>query len=197
MPSKINTEFIAHNNNDHTLVNNTIIIPFFQFMLSDWIFPIVDILKKSPVSTAAESGKKVTAAIILICIVGKLLETKHLQPRHIPVPYAASMLQMLCLSPDLENKKCIDYEYVRSVIPNHYVKDVTEAISGLGNYLITAAADIEHVEWFYCLPILHFLNNCTKPFETLDLHVPVDTFVFNDRYLKLGTFCNKVAEKEG
>ena len=167
---------------------------FFQHMLRDWIFPIVDTVKNCPVSTAEESGKKVMTAIILICIVEKLFETKKLYPRDIPVPYAASMLQMLCLSPDLENKKCIDYEYVRSVIPNHYVKDVTEAISGLGNYLITAAADIEHVEWFYCLPILHFLNNCTKPFDTLDL--PVEQLEFKDPYLKLGTVCNKVAEKE-
>ena len=165
-------------------------------MLTGWIFPIVDTAKNCTVSTAEDSGKKVMTAIIIICIVGKLLETKHLQPRHIPVPYAASMLQMLCLSPDLENKKCIDYEFVRSVIPNHYVKYVTEAISELGNYyLIAAAADIEHVEWFYCLPILHFLKNDTKPFDTLDL--PVEKLVFTDHYLKLGAFYNKVAEKEG
>ena len=163
-------------------------------MLKDWIFPIVDIVKNSPVSTAEESGKKVMTAIIIICIVGKLLETKQVHPRVIPVPYAASMLQMLCLSPDLENKKCLDYEFVRSVIPNHYVKYVTEAISELGNYLISVA-DIEHVEWFYCLPILHFLNNYTKPFDVLDL--PVEKLVFSDLFLKLEIFCNTVAEKEG
>ena len=163
-------------------------------MLKGWIFPIVDIVKNSPVSTAEESGKKVMTAVIIICIIKRLLETKQVFLRDIPVPYAASMLQMLCLSPDLENKKCLDYEFVRSVIPNHYVKYVTEAISELGNYLI-AAADIEHVEWFYCLPILHFLNNCTKPFDALDL--PVEELVFIDPHLKLGIFYNKVAEKDG
>ena len=173
-----------------------LITSFFQFMLKSWIFPIVDIVKNSPVSTAEESGKKVMAAIIIICIVGKLLETKQICFNDIPVPYAASMLQMLCLRPDLENKKCLDYVFVRSVIPNHYVKDVTAAISKLGNSLI-AVADIEHVEWFYCLPILHFLNNRTKPFDALDLHVPVESFEFLDPLLKLGAFCNKVAEKEG
>ena len=162
-------------------------------MLKGWIFPIVDIVKNSPDSTAEENGKKVMTAIIIICIVGKLLETKQLHLRDIPVPYAASMLQMLCLRPDLENKKCLDYEFVRSVIPYHYVKDVIDAISELGNYLI-AAADIEHAEWLYCLPILHFLNNSTNPFDTLDL--PVMKLVFTGCYLKLGTFCNKVAEKE-
>ena len=161
-----------------------------QFMLKSWILPIVDIVKNA----AEESGKKVMTAIIIICMIGKLLETKQLFLRDIPVPYVASMLQMLCLRPDLDNKKCLDYEFVRSVIPYHYVKHVTEAISELGNYLI-AAADIEHVEWFYCLPILHFLNNCTQPFDTLDL--PVEKLEFIDPYLKLGTFCNKVAEKEG
>ena len=165
-------------------------------MLTGWIFPIVDAVNNNAVSTAEDSGKKVMTAIIIICIVSKLLETKQLQPRHIPVPYAASMLQMLCLSPDLENKKCIDYEFVRSVIPKHYVKDVTDAISELGNnYLNATAANIEHVEWFYCLPILHFLMNDTKPFETLDL--PVEKLVFTNRYLKLGAVYNKVAEKEG
>ena len=167
---------------------------FFQFTLKGWIFQIVDIVKDSPVSTAEESGKKLMSAIIIICIIGKLLETNHIRVRDIPIPYAASILQMLCLRPDLENKKCLDYDIVHSVIPNHYVKDVTDAISELGDYLI-AAADIEHVEWFYCLPILHFLNNSTNPFDTIDL--PVMKLVFTDRYLKLGTFCNKVAEKEG
>ena len=163
-------------------------------MLTGWIFPIIDTVKNFPVSTPEENGKIVMTAIILICIVGKLLGTKQLQPHDIPVPYAASMLQMLCLSPDLVNKKCLDYEFVRSVIPNHYVKDVTHAISELGNYLITTG-NIEHVEWFYCLPILHFLNNNTKPFDTLDL--PFEKLVFTDTYLKLETFFYKVAEKEG
>ena len=158
-------------------------------MLKGWIYPILDIVKNTE-----ESGKKVMAAIIIICIVCKLLEMKQLHLRDIPVPYAAIMLQMLCLRPDLENKKCLDYDFVRSVIPYHYVKEVTNAISELGNYLI-AAADVEHAEWLYCLPVLHFLNDCTKPFGTLDL--PITELMFTDPYLKLGAFYSKIAAKNG
>ena len=167
-----------------------------QFMLKDWLFPIVDIVKDHPVNTAEESGKKVMAGIIIICIIGKLLGTKLLTLNDIPLHYAASMLQTLCLHPDLENKKCLDYEFVRSVIPDHYVKDCTSAISELGDYLMVNA-NIESAEWLYCLPILHFLNNDAKPFDTLDLHVPVEKLVFTDNYLKLGKISKYVADKEG
>eukprot|EP00731_Ephydatia_muelleri_P024237 Em0016g508a len=140
-----------------------------KFMLKGWIYPILDIVKNTE-----ESGKKVMAAIIIICIVCKLLEMKQLHLRDIPVPYAAIMLQMLCLRPDLENKKCLDYDFVRSVIPYHYVKEVTNAISEL---------------------VLHFLNDCTKPFGTLDL--PITELMFTDPYLKLGAFYSKIAAKNG
>ena len=164
-------------------------------MLKEWLFPIVDIVRDHPVNTAEESGKKVMTVIIIICIIGKLLETKLLTLSDIPLPYAASMLQTLCLHPDLEYKKCIDYEFVRSVIPGHYVKDCTSAISKLCDYLM-ANADIESAEWLYCLPILHFLNNDVKPFDKLDLP-PVEKLVFTDRHIKLGSISKRVAEKEG
>ena len=163
-------------------------------MLKDWVFPIVDIVKDHPVDTAEGNGKKVMVGIIIICIIGKLLETKLLSTDNIPLSYAASMLQTLCLNPDLVHKKCLDYEFVRRFIPDHYVKDVTSAISELGNYLMVKA-DIEHAEWLYCLPILHFLNNHIKPFDTLDF--PVDNIDFPDPCLKLGRISDKVAAKEG
>ena len=156
----------------------------------------MDIVKDHPVNTAEESGKKVIAGIIIICIIGKLLEIKLLTLSDIPLPYAANMLQTLCLHPDLENKKCLDYEFVRTVIPDHYVKDCTSAISKLGDYLMVNA-DIESAEWLYCLPILHFLNNDVKPSDALDLHVPVEKLVFPDRHLKLGSISKRFADKEG
>ena len=169
---------------------------YFQFMLNNWLFPIVDIVKSHPVNAAEENGKKVMSGIIIICIIGKLLDTNVLTLNDIPLHYAASLLQTLCLHPDLENKKCLDYEFVRSVIPNHYVKDCSSAISKLGDYLMVKA-DIEHAEWLYCLPILHFLNNDVKPFDALDLNVPVETLTFPDRHLKLGSIAKRVADKQG
>ena len=168
---------------------------YMQFLLKDWMLPIVDIVSSYPVNTAEESGKKVMVGIIIICFIGRLFEAKLLVLHEIPISYAARLLQTLCLHPDMENKKCLDYEFVRNLIPNNYLKECTTAISVLGNYLIVNA-DIESAEWLYCLPVLHFLNNDVRPFDVQG-DVPFDKIKFPDPHLKLGTICKTISEKEG
>ena len=164
-------------------------------MLSDWIHPVLRILKQARIVTAEDNGHKVAVGITLACVVNGMAQI--VKPKLIVSPEILSdLMEMLKLMPDEETKKCLDYDFVVDILPSTFQNQAADAICALANQLIQTK-DIEQAEWLYCFPLVHFLKQHSKPFESLEL--PIKTLMKFDKNkcFKVEPICERIASKQG
>ena len=161
-------------------------------MLSDWIIPVLHKLKDS---TAEENGHKVAVGITLACVVNEMAQLVREKLAICAPELLSDLLEILKLMPDEENKKCLDYDFVVDILPSTFKNEAAEAICALANQLIQTK-DIDQAEWLYCLPLVHFLKQHSKPFASPE--VPIEKLVFDEnRCFKIGPICERIASKQG
>ena len=136
--------------------------------MKEWLYSIVLALKGKQCATPEEYGKRIAAVSSIICCFDMLIP-RPLYIQSIKFDYIADMMSMLTLQPDSENKKCIDYEYMRSLIPQKMEKKVADAISQLCRQLLHTRI-LQNPEWLYAIPLIHFLRGDCKPFQEPELN---------------------------
>ena len=164
-------------------------------MLNDWIIPVLRKLKHTDISTAEENGHKVAVGITLACVVNEMAQLVRGKLTICSPELLSDVLETLKLMPDEETKKCLDYDFVVDILPSTFKNEAAEAICALANQLIQTK-DIDQAEWLYCLPLVHFLKQRSKPFASPD--VPIEKLNFDENWcFNAGPICERIASKQG
>eukprot|EP00731_Ephydatia_muelleri_P016205 Em0009g629a len=164
-------------------------------MLNDWIIPVLRKLKHTDISTAEENGHKVAVGITLACVVNEMAQLVRGKLTICSPELLSDVLETLKLMPDEETKKCLDYDFVVDILPSTFKNEAAEAICALANQLIQTK-DIDQAEWLYCLPLVHFLKQRSKPFASPE--VPIEKLNFDENWcFNVGPICERIASKQG
>ncbi len=110
-------------------------------------------VQNNPIS----NGKRMASAVTIMCC----LKNTNV---NLDLNCTSALFEMLRLMPDIESKKCIDWDYLNELIPNEFKSIVLESIQVLANNLIQKT-HLSHPEWLYAMPILHFLCGASLPFQ--------------------------------
>ncbi|XP_077980162.1 E3 ubiquitin-protein ligase rnf213-alpha-like [Glandiceps talaboti] len=106
------------------------------------------------------------------------------------------LFQALIIQPDMDKKKCVDYEGVAHHFPAKARRELVTALE----YLCNKCMDdniIFNPKWLYCIPVLHFLKEESKPFQVPDYSRkhPQELW-WGVESLKIDAFKTRVAMKE-
>ncbi len=141
----------------------------------DYLFAIVEKLYETR-GNPSNNGRRMASAITVMCCFQKLMpkgvkiDTEHL----------VALLSMLCLMPDVQSRRCDDWNYVMELIPSSFREVVFNSIYELTNILINTKY-LAQPEWLFSLPVMHFLRGVSKPFQETEFCAGWADFV---RFLK-------------
>ena len=145
-------------------------------------------LKQVPLDSALDNGKRISSVLsIIMCF-------HHLIPNHFKMSAfkgkdIADMLSMLILHPNVEKKKCLDYDHVSKTIKPEMKKTLTDAIVSFCNQLHHSTG-LSQLQWLYAVPLLHFLQGVSQPFGKPELDP--QNIQWSDPYLGLNTLRQRV-----
>ena len=111
----------------------------------------------------------------------------------IELEHTSSFVSMLALKPDMEVKKCYDYDYVVDLIDPKCRKAVAEAISGFCIHLAHHKT-LHNPAWLYAVPLLHFLRKDCTPFQGPELNP--EEMEWGDNNLGLGFVRSNTCDKQ-
>lgn len=156
------------------------------------LLEIIDELHCLTVANPFENGRRMSSVLTIICFLDTITP-KYLKRDEIPLDNISQLLFMLRLMPDFHpRKKCIDFDYVLSSIPEKYRVKVHESVTGFAVHFIHKRL-LNAPEWLYCLPLVHFLSGKSSPFQELNCN-PKD-LQFVDMTFGFGNIKNKTRNK--
>ena len=135
--------------------------------MNEWLLQVMKELRQVVHNPANQNGKRMASVLsIIFCF-------DHLIPRYISMSIfknedIADMLSMLTLSPNVEQRKCLDYDYVNTLVKPQMRKTLAEAI-------LSFCIQLHHKtflfqpKWLYAVPLLHFLQGVSQPFGNFEL----------------------------
>ena len=128
--------------------------------MANSLFEIVEALyhtdiKQNPLS----NGKRIASAIAVICCFHHIF----LKAEDIPSEIITALLSMLQLMPDIQNKRCADWDYVIKLIPETLKESAFKAIQAM--IVNLSKKDPFEPEWLFSLPIIHFLDGNVQQFQ--------------------------------
>ena len=141
---------------------------------------------------ALENGKRMSSVLVILCCLHNMIP-KCIKRNQLYLLTKSTLLYMLRLMPDLVQKRCLDWEYLKTMIPPRFKKTVYEAVLGF-------TMDLGHTEnlsqphWLYSVPLIHLLGGTIQPFQELCLDpskVP-----WEDKVIGLSTIRSKTYTKE-
>lgn len=131
----------------------------------DYLYSIVDNLYFSDVNkNPINNGRRMASAVTVICCLHKLM------PRGVTIDadHLSALLSMLRLIPDIQTRKCVDWEYLLNLIPANFKKVVSESILELTNKQ-SCMKYFSQLDWLYAIPVLHFVQEISQPFQDIEL----------------------------
>ena len=152
--------------------------------MKDLLLATLRQLKELQCSSAHENGMRIVSVLtVILCFC-------HLIPQHIEMSNIANedialLLSMLKLNLDEEKKRCVDYEHVNRCmcsIDQQVKKSLTETVLQFCNEL-HHRTQFNHLEWLYAVPLLHFLQGVSRPFDKIELDA--DKIQWGDKNLGL------------
>ena len=164
----------------------------FMQKMKFWLLSIIEKLQTSPSDVPEENGCKIASVIAVICCFYQLIP-HHLKIEDIKLDHIAIILSMLALKPDMERKKCIDFDFVLNLIDPNSRKSVAEAISGFCTHLAHSRT-LHNPEWLYAVPLLHFLRKDSSPFQPAEMNP--EKMQWGDKNLGLTTVRSQAHDKQ-
>lgn len=97
------------------------------------------------------------------------------------------LLSLFCLMPDVQNRKCEDWELLNTFIPGAFKIRASEAVSALINQL--SKKKFSHTSWLFAIPTAHFLKGSSVPFQ--DIELDIKKIQWEDQFIDLATVRGK------
>ena len=144
----------------------------------EWILSLIDELQVKSVDNAEENGRRVASVLAIISCIYSLVPPLKLD--NFESSAIAAILSMLCLKPNLEKRQHTDLDIVLSLIPEKSRKAISEAVCGMCTHL-SSHKDLREPDWVYAIPLIHFLQKKSSPFDTLN----PDCIIWKNAHLDL------------
>lgn len=157
-----------------------------------WLLSIIEDLQTRPNNVPEENGRRIASTVAVIFCFYQLIP-RHLKMEDIELEHTSSFVSMLALKPDMEVKKCYDYDYVVDLIDPKCRKAVAEAISGFCMHLAHHKT-LHNPAWLYAVPLLHFLRKDSTPFQGPELNP--EEMEWGDNNLGLGSVRSNTCDKQ-
>ena len=159
----------------------------------NFLISIGNQLVERKIETPLENGRKMLSVITIMCcisrMVSEIIKFNYLLDHHT----MSLFLIMLRLWPDQVRKRCIDWEYLDKNIPDEFKKESYDSVRMFINEL-SHAQPLSKPEWLYAIPVMHFLNGVSKPFQRIEFDpkkVP-----FGDKLITLGAVRRKTYHRD-
>ncbi len=140
--------------------------------------------------TSSENGRRMLSVITIMCCISKMVSSNikfnYLLKEHSSM---SLFLNMLRLWPDQERKRCIDWEYLDKNIPAEFKKQSCASVQMFINDFSHAEL-LAKPEWLYAIPVMHFLNGVSKPFQGFEFDLK--KVPFGDKLIELGAVKRKI-----
>ena len=149
----------------------------------DHLFVLINQLYHSSIVNARHNGRRMSSVMAIVCFLSKIIPDYLKKIDQIPHEYILQMLSMFRFMPDLQHETCVDFDYLRRSIPNHYT---TIALTALIGFVIHASSKVLfwQPEWLYSVPLVHFLAGASKPFQKFNFDPK--KIEFGDKVLLFG-----------
>ena len=112
------------------------------------------------------NGRRMLSATIIICSLYKMIPS-YIKIEEISSFLISTSISMLCLLPDVQKKKCDDWDYLLNYIPREFNETVYEAIQFFIHH-INCKNLLKQPSWLYAIPVLHFLKQMSYPFQEVE-----------------------------
>ncbi len=133
----------------------------------DFLVSIIKQLDERKIETPLENGKRMLSVITIMCCISKMVS--NMQLNDLLEHYSMSLfLSMLRPWPDQEHKRCTDWEYLDKSIPAGFKKESYNSVQMFINELSSCADPLSKPEWLYAIPVMHFLNGISEPFQQFE-----------------------------
>ena len=129
--------------------------------MANSLFETVEILYHTDIQNPLFNGKRIASALAVICCFHHIF----LKAEDIPSEITIELLSMLRLMPDIQNKKCVDWDYVIKLIPETLKESAFEAVQAM--IVNLSKKDPFQPEWLFSLPIIHFLDGNIQQFQPI------------------------------
>jgi hypothetical protein len=131
-----------------------------------WILSVIDDLQMKTVDTAEENGQRMSSILAIVSSIYSLTPTS-LTLDSFETSAITTILSMLCLKPNPEERQHTDLDIVFNLLPEKSRKTASEALCGLCTHL-SSHKDLREPDWIYTIPLIHFLQKKSTPFDTLN-----------------------------
>ncbi len=133
--------------------------------MQEFLFEIVEELSKISINDVISNGKRMSSAIVIICCLHKMAVTKCLSCLQ-----RSKLFSLLYMMPDITQKTCEDWDFLENFIPKSFRETVCAALNRFIFYQIKDLRNpFSFPIWLFAIPIVHFLNRASKPFQELQL----------------------------
>lgn len=131
-----------------------------------WIVSVIDDLQLKSADTVEENGQRMSSVLAIVSSIYSLTP-KSWKLDSFETSAIATILSMLCLKPNPEERQHTDLDIVLSLLPEKSRKTTSEALCGLCTHL-SSRKDLREPDWVYAIPLIHFLQKKSTPFDTLN-----------------------------
>lgn len=133
----------------------------------EWILSVIEELQMRPADNSEENGRRMASVLAIVsCIY--TLTPYPLSLDRFDSSAITAILSMLCLKPNLqEQQHADDLSFILSLLPETSRKAASEALCGLCIQL-SSHKDLRKSEWVQVIPLVHFLQKKSVPFDTLN-----------------------------
>lgn len=166
-----------------------IFILLLQFMINYLIEIVENLYQRDIELSVTANGKRMASALTIICCFFKIITKME----SIPIEYVAALLSLLRPMPDVENQVCVDWDHVNELLPGTMKNIAYDAT----HCLIVHLSHRKHFssrEWLFALPVLHFLNGKSQPFQPIE-YKPQE-IPWGDRTIGLGFVKDLIRDKD-
>ena len=129
----------------------------------NWLLSVLKGLQKVSTYTVIDNGRRMVSVLsIILCF--DFLFLQQVKVQDIQSEDIASMMSMLVLQPNLEQKMCHDLNIIISSCPEGVKKRLTDTIVLFCNELLRQRF-LNRPIWLYAVPLIHFLQGDCQPFD--------------------------------
>ncbi len=170
-----------------TIISSSYVVSL-QVMVN-YLIEIVEILYKTDVRSCIRNGKRIASAVTLLCCFHEIVS----KVETIPSEHVVALLSMLRLLPDTQNQRCVDWEVVNELLPETIRRKAFDAVHSFIVYL-SLKENLSEPAWIFALPIAHFLNGTSRPFQPIEYDPRV--IPWGDKVIGLGYVRNLIKDKD-
>ena len=136
-------------------------------VMGNWLLAVTEQLKAKRIKCLEDSGRRMSSILAVLLSFDRLVPL--LNVNDVGTDTLEAVLSLLYLRPDTERLTHGDLDVVYSLIPKANRKLVSEA-------LITFCVSLSHRKlferpsWLYTIPLIHFLQGASAPFQKPELN---------------------------